>query len=424
MNQLTKDGKQLLRWTDAPVGEKIVNIVVSINEQAQKLYSTEVATASYIEVKPSLSTFDEIGRAIDEVEPSLQSISGHEGEYLRSMVNAFRYVARSLQGDQVPYDELIENIQELPSTLISEAQLEHAKELVDKGLSDLGYKGKLMEKAGALRSDTLIIPEDVTTVAEKFRENSKQGTLQRVIGLPEEEGIDWIKPIRGVFWSGYSKYTGNFRGNLTFNIDRPWTEPILAQIMTHEGYPGHQAFYCRWDYLFLQGKLPLEASYYLINSPTNALFEGGPETALSFLGWDDVNEVTPHVSNQQKEQYLLARNYLDYQRMFTTNACYMFNLGHVSKEEAVNYMINRGGITEIEANNAFRFFSDPVQKTYFPCYFHGRWMVGNAYKETPKEKRKEYFSILYDTPHTTKTFIKAISKLNGKPFNAFDTLNQ
>ncbi|MEH7298734.1 hypothetical protein [Neobacillus drentensis] len=424
MNQLTKEGQQLLRWTDAPVGEKIVDIVVSLNEQAQKLYSTEVATASYSGVKPSLATFDEIGRAIDEVEPVLQTKAGHEGEYLRSMVNAFRYFARSLQGDQVPYGELIANIQELPSVLITDAQLEHAKELVDKGLTNLGYKGNLKEKAGAWRSDTLINPEDVTTVAENFRENSKQGTLQKVIGLPEEDGIDWIRPIRGVFWSGYSKYTGNFRGNLTFNIDRPWTEPILAQIMTHEGYPGHQAFYCRWDYLFLQGKLPLEASYYLINSPTNALFEGGPETALSFLGWDDVNEETPNVPDKQKEQYLLARNYLDYQRMFTTNACYMYNLGHVSKEEAVHYMINRGGITEIEANNAFRFFSDPVQKTYFPCYFYGRWMVGNAYKETPKEKRKEYFSILYDTPHTTNTFIKAISELTGKPFNAFNTLNQ
>ncbi|CAM3801625.1 hypothetical protein [Mesobacillus thioparans] len=414
----------MLRWTNETVGEKIVNIVVSLNEQAQKLHSQEVATASYSHVKPTLSSFDEIGKSLDEVESNLKAAEGHEGEYMRAMANGFRYFARSLQGDNVPYEELISNIQELPSTLITDQQLEHARELVEKGLSDLGYKGSLFEKASAWRSDTLIDPEQVTSVAENFRENSKQSTLKRVIGLPEEDGIDWIKPIRGVFWSGYSKYTGNYRGNLTFNIDRPWTEPILAQIMTHEGYPGHQAFYCRWDYLYQQGKLPLEASYYLINSPTNALFEGGPETALSFLGWDDVNEETPGVTDEQKQQYLLARNYLDYQRMFTTNACYMFNLGQVSEEEAIDYLINKGGITEIEANNAFRFFSDPIQKTYFPCYYYGRWMVGNAYKETPKEKREEYFSILYDTPHTTKTFIKAISKLNGKEFDAFNTLKQ
>jgi hypothetical protein len=424
MNQTIKEEKKMLRWTDAPVGEKIVDIVVSLNEQAQKLHRQEVATASYSHVKPSLATFDAIGNALDEVDSAVKSKEGHEGEYLRSMVNGFRYFARSLQGDKVPYDELIANIQELPATLITEAQLEHAKELVDKGLTDFGYKGALSVKATAWRSETLIDPEEVTTVAENFREIGKQGTLARVIGLPKEDGIDWIKPIRGVFWSGYSKYTGNFRGNLTFNIDRPWTEPVLAQIMAHEGYPGHQAFYCRWDYLFQQGRLPLEASYYLINSPTNALFEGGPETALSFLGWDDVNENTPSVSDEQKHQYLLARNYLDYQRMFTTNACYMYNLGEVTKEEAIAYMIIRGGITDIEANNAFRFFSDPIQKTYFPSYFYGRWMIGNAYKETPKEKRQEYFSILYDTPHTTKTFIKAISDLNGKPFEAFNTLNQ
>jgi hypothetical protein len=424
MNQSIKEENKMLRWTDEPTGEKIVDIVVSLNEQAQKLHSQEVATASYSQVKPTLTSFDDISDALDEAESDIKAKEGHEGEYLKAMLNGFRYFARSLQGDNVPYEELIANIQELPSTLITEQQLEYARDLVEKGLSDLGYKGSLFEKATAWRSDTLIDPEQVTTVAENFRENSKQGTLKRVIELPKEDGIDWIKPIRGVFWSGYSKYTGKYRGNLTFNIDRPWTEPILAQIMAHEGYPGHQAFYCRWDYLFQQGKLPLEASYYLINSPTNALFEGGPETALSFLGWDDVNEETPGVTDEQKQQYLLARNYLDYQRMFTTNACFMYNLGQVSREEAIDYLINKGGITEIEANNAFRFFSDPIQKTYFPCYYYGRWMVGNAYKETPKEKRSEYFSILYDTPHTTKTFINAISKLHGVEFDAFNTLKQ
>ncbi|MCM3764663.1 hypothetical protein [Neobacillus niacini] len=424
MNPLTNKKKDVLRWTEEPIGEKFVDIVVSINEQTQKLYGQETATASYSGISPSLNTFDEIGRALDEVNTAVQFKEGHEGEYLRAMVNAFRYFARSLQGDRIPYDELIANIQELPATLISDIQIDYAKELVEKGLTDLGYKGTLKDKAAAWRSDTIIAPDAVTTVAENFRERSKLGTLKRVIGLPEEDGIDWIKSIRGVFWSGYSKYTGNFRGNLTFNIDRPWTEPILAQIMTHEGYPGHQAFYCRWDYLYQQGKLPLEASYYLICSPTNALFEGGPETALSFLGWDDINEDTPGVSIEQKQQYLLARNYLDYQRMFMTNACYLYNLGEVSKDEAIDYMVNRGGITEIEANNCFRFFSDPVQKTYYPCYYHGRWMVGNSYKETPKEKRAKYFSILYDTPHTTNTFIKAISQLNDKPFDAFNTLNQ
>lgn len=410
----------MLRWTKENTGEKIVDIVLSLNEQAQKLCQQEVATASYSDVSPSLLTFDAIGKAIAEVEKEIQSLEGHPGRYLRSMVNSFRYFARSLQGDSVPYDELILNIQELPSVLISDEKISLMKNKVEKGLKDLGYKGTIAEMGEQWRKDTLIEPELVTKVAESFMERSKAGTLNRVISLPDEDGIDAIKSIRGVFWSGYSKYTGNYRGNLTFNIDRPWSEPILAQIMTHEAYPGHQAFYCRWDYLFKQGKLPLEASYYLINSPTNALFEGGPETALHFLGWDELEEETPGVDSQDKQQYILARNYLDLQRMFMTNACYLYNLGQAKKEEVLEYMIHQGSINSVEANNAFRFFSDRIQRTYYPSYYYGRWMVGLAYDATPVEKRVEYFKILYDTPHTTFTFIDAISELNGSVFRPFE----
>ncbi|MDZ5471327.1 hypothetical protein SM124_06160 [Bacillus sp. 31A1R] len=409
----------MLRWTEKETGEKLVDVVGSLNEQAQKLYQQEVATASYSDVKPTLDNFDQIGLAIEEVEKAIHSTPGHEGRYMRSMVNAFRYFARSLQGDKVGYDELLLNIQELPSTLITDDSISAMKERVEKGLKDFGYTGTLREMGEAWRKDTLIEPEVVTTVAEKFMERSKHGTLERVIGLPEEDGIDSIKSIRNVFWSGYSKYTGNYRGNLTFNIDRPWSEPILAQIMTHEAYPGHQAFYCRWDYLFKQGKLPLEASYYLINSPTNALFEGGPETALHFLGWDVLEEETPGVSLESKKQYILARDYLDLQRMYQTNACYMYNLGHSSKEEVLDYMMNQGSMNSVEAGNSFTFFSDPIQRTYYPAYYYGRWMVGLAYDATPVEKRQDYFKILYDTPHTTVTFIDAISHLIGTEFVPF-----
>lgn len=410
----------VLRWTSEPVGESIVDIVLSLNEQAQKLHGQEVATASYSDVKSSLTSFDQIGRKIDEVEKEIKNLEGHPGRYLRSMVNAYRYFGRSLQGDDLPYSEYIANIQELPSTLITDETISKQKQLVDEGLTNLGYKGTLKEKAEKWHEETLIPPEKVTAVAESMKEKSKAGTLSRVINLPEQDGIDYIKSIRGVFWSGYSKYTGDYRGNLTFNIDRPWTEPVLAQIMTHEAYPGHQAFYCRWDHLYQQGKLPIEASYYLINSPTNALFEGGPESALHFLGWDRDEQDTEGITLDQKQQYKLARDYIDMQRMFMTNACYMFNNGDMTKEEAVDYMINSGNLTAIEANNCYRFFSDPIQKTYYPSYYYGRWMVGKAYDAVAKDKRADFFMALYDTPHTTNTFIDAVSQLTGTNFQPFE----
>lgn len=407
----------MLRWTDAPVGEAIVDVVLSLNQQAKKLHQQEVATVSYSHVKPTLNTLDEIGIKLDEIDQAIASLKGHHGTYLRAMNKAFRYFARSIQGDAIPYPELLASIQELPVQLIPEKKALILREELDKQLTDLGYRGSVQQKTTSWLEDTRIEPERVTTVAEQFIKRSKEGTLKRVTDLPPGDGINSVNAIRGVFWSGYSKYIGNFRGELTFNIDRPWSEPILAQVMTHEGYSGHQAFYCLWDFLYQEGKLPLEASYYLINSPTNALFEGAPEMSLHFLGWD--SEKIDDISPEQRNQYKIAKNFVDLQRIATTNACYQVNLDLMDKEEALLYMEKIGFVQGVEATNKYRFFTDPIQKTYYPVYYHGRWIVGKSFDLVSIEQRPEYFKILYHTPHTTQTFIDAIRDLTAQPFDPF-----
>lgn len=407
----------MLRWTEEPLGEAIVDVVLSLNHLVEERYGQEVATASYSQIGPTLKTFDRISEKLSEIDRGIAKLGGHPGDYLRAMTKAFRYFARSLQGDDIVYSELLQGIQELPSDLIPEEKSIRLREEVTGQLTDLGYKGNVEEKITQWLEDTRIPAEMVTTVAEQFIKRSKEGTLRRVTELPPGDGIDSVNSIRGVFWSGYSKYQGNFRGKLTFNIDRPWTEPILAHVMTHEGYSGHQVFYCLWDYLFQQGKWPLEASYYLINSPTNALFEGGPEVSLHFLGWDC--EEIEGITREQREQYQLAKNYRDMQRIAMMNACYLANLGQANKEDALDYMKRTGYVQGIEAENAYRFFTDPIKRTYYPSYYHGRWLVGKAYDLVEKAKRADFFKILYHTPHSTQTFIQAIRQLTGSDFSPF-----
>ena len=407
----------MLRWTEEPLGDAIVDVVLSLNTLVEERYGQEVATASYSHVGSTLQTFDQIAEKIGEIDKGIVNLDGHPGDYLRAMTKAFRYFTRSLQGDNIPYPELLQGIQELPSNQIPEEKSRRLREEVTGQLTDLGYKGTTGEKITQWLEDTRIPAEMVTTVAEQFIRKSREGTLNRVTELPPGDGIDSVNSIRGVFWSGYSKYQGNFRGKLTFNIDRPWTEPVLAHVMTHEGYSGHQAFYCLWDYLYQQGKWPLEASYYLINSPTNALFEGGPEVSLHFLGWD-CDEIEG-ISREQRAQYQLAKNYRDMQRIAMMNACYQANLGQVNKEDALEYMLRTGYVQGIEADNAYRFFMDPIKRTYYPSYYHGRWIVGKAYDLIEVEKRADFFKILYHTPHSTQTFIQAIRQLTGRDFDPF-----
>lgn len=407
----------MLRWTEPYIGDSIVNVVLSVNEQIKTKQKMEVDVTSYSHIRPSLQSPDEILKRIEEIEKAIVDLEGHPGEYLRQTVLALKYYARFLNGDSIPYAEMLKYIQQLPCGLISQKKAEGLMETLDKELADFGYKGTLKEKADAWLSESRVAAGDVPGAAVEMIAKAKRGTRQRIIWLPPEDGIDWVKPINGVFWSGMSVYTGAGRGNITFNIDRPWSWPTFASVLTHEAYPGHQTFYSRWDCLYKRQRLPLEASYYLINSPTNALFEGAPETGLHFLGWDDENADTPEMPAENKRSYKAGRCFLDIQRIAQTNACYMVNVHGAEKGDAVGYMMKEGLFNELEAVNSYRYFTHEVQRYYYPSYYHGRWIVGQAYDLTPPENRREFINILYDTPQTTNTFIGAIQDLNGVAFD-------
>ena len=168
--------------------------------------------------------------------------------------------------------------------------------------------------------------------------------------------------IQNVFWSGLSRYLGDFRGDLTFNIDRPWSLPTFGNVLCHEGYPGHHAFYCHWDDLFRQGKLPLEGSFYIKNTPTNAMFEGGPECALHFLGWDDFEEDTPEISDREKADFALGRDIMDLQRIYQTNCCHLVNIEGMSQDAAIQYMTSTGMFKERLDNPIIEFKGNGRQK--------------------------------------------------------------
>ncbi|WDL98424.1 hypothetical protein [Alicyclobacillus sp. ALC3] len=410
----------MLRWADEQTGDRLVDAVLSVNEHIKARHGQEAVTASYSAAKATLGSLDEIADAIEEAERGVADLRGHPGEYLRGIVGSLKALTRALQGDDVPYDKVIRAIQDTPCEPIAEEKAAQLAELLDEDLTDFGYRGDFRSKLSAWLEERRVPPDQVVTVAEKYLERSKGGTLARVISLPEDDGIESVNGIRGVFWSGYSKYVGQHRGTLTFNLDRPWSEPVFVPILTHEGYPGHQAFYCRWDDRFERGEWPFEASYYLIDSPTNALFEGGPETTLHFLGWDDPASDAPEVTADEKRQFRAGRTYLDLQRIGMTNASYFVNMGQMHHDDAIGYMERVGRLRQTEAALAYRFFTDPVQRLYYPCYYYGRWMVERAYDTAGPAKRADFFRILYDTPHTTSTFIRAVQDLTGQSFDPFD----
>lgn len=410
----------MMRYTKEGNGELMVNVVGSISRLTEERHGDKTILANYGHVEADLQTPEEILRATETLQKEFKDVPGHAGMYLRGMVDAFQMNARVLSGEQIPMKDAIAVMQQVTLAPMPQKKMDDLTNKVTEGLGKRGYKGTIGEQVQSWLGDTALKPEEVTATAKRFLDRAKNATLKLVTDLPEGDGIDDVYAIRNVFWSGLSQYLGDYRGDLTFNIDRPWSLPTFGNVLCHEGYPGHQTFYCHWDDLYRTGRLPLEAAFYsTAGNPANPMFEGSPECGLHFLGWDDFSENTPEISDEEKANFALGRHVQDLQRMLQMQGYYKYHVEGASKEEVVEYMLSTGIASRIEAENACKFFTHPVQQYYYPAYYYGRWMIYEAYERIPKERRNEFFRFLYDMPHTNETFIKGIADMTGKAFDPF-----
>ena len=405
----------MLRYTTEGTGEKILQVVGAISLITERDYDDPTMLANYSlqEIRPMKP--EEIVTLAREVKADVKDITGREGMYMNGMIDAFEMFARILAGEKISYRDAIRVMQQIELRPIPQDCFDRLTEAADRSLTDLGYKGTVGEKAREWLSLTALDGDKVSSFSKALIDQAKKSTEKLVVKMAQGDGIGDVKTVRGVFWSGNSKYLGGFLGQLTFNIDKPWSVPTFANILCHEAYPGHQAFYSHWDDLYLQGLLPLEGSFYsTAGNPANPMFEGTPECGLHFLGWDDFRMETPEIMDEQKTIYAAGRDVLDLQRLYQQQAAWLYHVEGASKEDVAAFMMQGGLFRQVEAENTIRFMTHPVQMYYYPSYYYGHWLVYELYEAMPVEKRQAFFRLLYDRPHTNETLIMEASSLAGR----------
>jgi hypothetical protein len=332
---------------------------------------------------------------------------------MRALVRASRAVVGRLRGEERPYLDVVRDIIEIDLEPIPDSEAERLRDELRDGLGELGYDGTLEERVVAWRDATSLTGDAVIEFARTIMDDARRATIDRVVALPEGEGLDDVYGVRDVFYSGRSKYVGDYRGWVHFNVDKTWQRDVFVQVLCHEAYPGHQTFYALWDHLYREGRWPIEAAFYQRNAPTNPIFEGGPESAMHFIGWD-VGD-TPEALG-----YRLGQTYKDLGRIAMQNACLWVNTGHMTRDEAVELMVEHL-VPRDDAERAYAFFTNAVSRTHYPQYYYGRRIVAKAFRrfEGSDEARRRFFDLIYRTPHTTSTFISAVAEASGAPFDPF-----
>ena len=401
-------------YTDPDTARRYVNIVTSLSELGTARFGRPLVLANYSDVGPSLTSLDAVEGAIDEVAAVVEGMrDGHPRAYMQALLRGSRTVASILRGEERPYRALVQGILEIDHTPIPDTEAQRLRGELHEGLGLLGYDGLLEEQVPAWLEATSLTGDAVIAFGQSILDDARRDTERRVLTLPPGEGVDSFTGVRDVHYSGRSQYTGGFRGWLHFNVDKHWQRDLFVHVLCHEAYPGHQTFYALWDWLYQQGRWPIEAAYYQLNNPTNAVFEGGPESAMHFIGWDDGD-------SREALALRVAVAYMDLGRIAMNNACLWCNSGEMTRDEAVELMVDHFVLRD-DAERAYQFFTDDLARTNYAQYYYGRRIVKLAYErfEHSEEERQRFFDLIYRTPHTTSTFVQAVAEASGAPFDPF-----
>ena len=403
-----------LAYTDLQTARRFVDVVLSLSQLGLATYGRPIVLANYTDVTPTLSSADAIEAAIDEVEDVVAgSADAHPRRYMAALVRGARTVLADLRGDDLSYGELVAGCLEIDHRPVPESETRRLRHELHEGLGLLGYDGSLERQVEAWLAATSVTGDDVIRYGRSILARAREATERTVVTLPPGEGIDDFGGVRDVHYSGKSRYVGDYRGTLEFNVDKFWQRDLFVHVLTHEAYPGHQTFYALWDHLYRQGAWPMEAAFYQLNGPTNAVFEGGPEASLHFLGWDAAD-------TDEALRLRVALAYMDLGRVAMNDACLWCNSGAMTKDEAVALMVEHFVLPD-DAERAHRFFTSRQSRANYAQYYYGRRIVKLAYErfEHSETERQRFFDLIYRTPHTTSTFVQAVADASGAPFDPF-----
>ena len=338
-----------------------------------------------------------IMKELDDFENGIQELDEGRRDYLYAVADAYRMMGRLGLGEKIPYQEIVRTFLQMDTVEIPQSELEGIKDRLCEKLAQAGYPDDIEHGLTQWKADQSLRFDELEDFGRRIMNEAKQRVLDMNIGLPEEQHTELNFPHDFPF-RGYSSYDGKFKGGIWLNGDTPWERPSLKHTIIHESFPGHQTFSAIREKLFNLGKIDIETTITFYNTGISTIHEGQCDLGKTMIGMHDY------------ENDLIQDLATDYVNGTETNLCVAANEGRLSFEEGTKILMERLRMDDKLAAVRYRYFSNPLWKTCFPHYYHGRKYIRQAYERMNNRGfRLEYAEMVYRHPHTMRTLDKCIT---------------
>ena len=321
-------------------------------------------------------------------------------DFFIRQVTAMQMSVRLFSEEKIPLAEEVNALYDVQPIWVNESQFEEAHKELDTLLPPGdSLAERLQDWNRSLEIHIEKAKELFPLVAKRLRELTHQR-----FNLPDEEDFT-LEFVSDKPWGAYNLYLGGFQSRIDINIDLPIRVTGLAELIAHEGYPGHHTELSLKEQKLVREKNYLEHTIALLNSPSCVVAEGIATSARETILTDNEMEdwyrqdLLPlaGISHIDPKRIMEISNALRKTKGIMGNLSFMLYDQHKSVEEAEDYLQRYALATEKERKHLIRFISDPLSRSYVFTYDMGYDLLKELFSHVDRDT---YFKRLLEEPVT------------------------
>ncbi|MBD0348955.1 MAG: hypothetical protein ICV59_07370 [Thermoleophilia bacterium] len=303
--------------------------------------------------------------------------------WLAGQVRGLETVARQLAGESIPFADEVGRCYGVRPSRIPEESFEAAHRELD-GL--LPGDGSVAERYLEWREGSAVGGEELATVVRALAVELRDRTA-RLLGLPDGERAEF-EFVRDEPWTAYNYYLGNLRSRIAVNLDTPIPRSFLVELVAHEAYPGHHTEHAWKEQRLVRERSWHEEAILLIGTPQSLMAEGIAQVAVGVLLGDDEDVVAADHLGRVGVAYdaELGRRIRQARRPLehvVPNAAFLLHEDGYSADEAREYIIRWGLVSEQRAQQSVRFVTHPIWRSYASTYTDGERLCESFVRGDP-----------------------------------------
>ncbi|MFX1455384.1 MAG: hypothetical protein ACFFDB_08410 [Promethearchaeota archaeon] len=309
--------------------------------------------------------------------------------FLNKNLDAIETILRKLNGENIPYLELVEKLFDFKPKLYKDEffyDLSSKAEKLYKGKGDLPTRMKEYAKKRLIPPNTI---KDEFMRALYFARKKTEELFPGL--LPEYERVEVVE-VKNQSWPMYCWYLGNFHSRIEINVEKIHYWSHLLETVCHEVYPGHHTERLVKDQLLYRGKEYFENSILLIYTPEIVISEGMGVLAESVLfnPFESIGIMRKLIPNSEIEdsiEVLIGQGEIRSGfRRFESNLAFHKHVDKWDDYKLIKYARSFKVIPDKGIKQMLKFITDELWAPYILVY-QGERIIKDKFGDRPTPKQ-------------------------------------